>query len=122
MFLKNVFFIVVPTGESWSENLVKKRLGTFEKNPIFCLQLSAGRQERINFIFRCVGFCGGLRRFLRGLQLSTSNYPPHPAVLKFYLLVCRSLKQLWQNNLPHILIPSDYLQLFYSYHLFELPQ
>ena len=60
---KNVFFIVAPAGEFWSENFVKKRLffakERLKKNPIFRLQLSAGRQERINYISRCVGFCGG---------------------------------------------------------------
>jgi hypothetical protein len=36
--LKKDFFIAAPTGESWSENLVKKRLSfareVFKKNPI----------------------------------------------------------------------------------------
>ena len=40
------------------------------KTPIFCLHLSAERQEEIYFIFRCVGFCGDLRRILRGFHVS----------------------------------------------------
>jgi hypothetical protein len=54
MFLKNVFFIVVPTGKSWSENLVKTPifcLRSFEKKTLsFSFHLFAGRQgEKVLF-------------------------------------------------------------------------
>jgi hypothetical protein len=42
------------------------------KNPIFCLHLSAERQEQIILIFRYVGFCGRSRMFL-------SMFHPSPA-------------------------------------------
>ena len=82
MFLKNVFFIVTLTGESWSENLVKNAYllpGNVWKKHIFCLQLSAGRQERIHFIFRCVRFCEGFVGFCVGC-----NYP-HPTIRRTLL-------------------------------------
>ena len=45
------------------------------KNPIFCLYLSAGPQEQISLIFRCVGF---VKTYVV-LQVGFI-YPPDPAV------------------------------------------
>jgi hypothetical protein len=56
-------------------------LRSFEKTLSFAFHLSAGRRGEKVFIFRCVGDCGGLRRFLRGFHLSALTYPPDPAVL-----------------------------------------
>ena len=54
------------------------------KTLYFAFHLSAGRQGEKVFIFRCVGDCGGLRRFLRGFYLSAFTYPPDPAVSGFW--------------------------------------
>ena len=44
-------------------------LGSFEKKTLsFAFHLYAGRQEEKVFIFRCVGDCGGLRRFCVGFK------------------------------------------------------
>jgi hypothetical protein len=42
----------------------------------FAFHQSAGRQGEKVFIFRCVGDCGGSRRFLHGFHLTTFTYPP----------------------------------------------
>ena len=52
---------------------------------IFCIHLYARRLKKIN-LFRCVGFCGGLRRFLRGFHLYGLTYTPDAAVFDSEIL------------------------------------
>jgi hypothetical protein len=58
-------------------------------------------QERINLFFKCVGFCGGLRRFLRGFPLHAVyayNFTPHPPVVQKYVKFSKKGVQYLEIN------------------------
>jgi hypothetical protein len=73
VFKKNVFFIVAPTGESWSENLVKNAYllprNVWKKTLSFAYNYTPRRTPGTNkFIFQ-------MRRFLRRLTLVVAWVP-----------------------------------------------
>ena len=78
---------------------------SFEKKPIFCLSPIRGRQGEEVLIIRCVGDCGGLRRFLRGFHLSAFTYTPDPAV--YYILFRGSEHKNQENVLDRKIIVPD---------------
>ena len=62
----------------------------FEKSLSFAqksLKKNARRLEKIIFIFRCVSFCGGLRRFLRRFHQYQLTFTPDAAVVRLISLV-----------------------------------